>query len=134
MLSLFKSKKSNKIATILVVDDEPDILSTIKTRLQGSNYNVITASNGHEGLDVATKQKPDLILLDNHMPKMTGLEMLSIIRENPDLKNTPVIMVTAVCEPQYITAAGDLGVAGYITKPFDFADLSGKILQALGEK
>ena len=134
MLSLFKSKKKTANTTILVIDDEPDLLSTIATRLKWNKFNVLTALDGHEGLDIAASEKPDLILLDNNMPKMTGLEMLAILRENPDLKTTPVIMVTAVCEPKDITAAKSFGVVDYITKPFNFANLTEKIFQALDKK
>ncbi|MCX5633074.1 MAG: response regulator [Phycisphaerae bacterium] len=132
MLGLFKTKK--KTATILVVDDDADLLSTIQTRLEWNKFKVLTATNGSEGLDAAAFQKPDLILLDNNMPEMSGLEMLEQIRENPKLKNIPVIMVTAVCEPKKIDAAGFLGVTDYITKPFDFADLMQKITQLLDKK
>lgn len=132
MLGLFKTKK--KTATILVVDDESDILSTIQTRLKWNKFNVLTALNGREGLEIAASKKPDLILLDNNMPVMNGLEMLTQLRENPELKDIPVIMVTAVCEPQKINAASSLGVVDYVTKPFDFADLTQKISQILDKK
>ncbi|MGA2915179.1 MAG: response regulator [Sedimentisphaerales bacterium] len=132
MLNLFKTKK--KTATILVIDNEADLLSTIRTRLEWNKLKVFTALNGSEGLDTAASQKPDLILLDNNMPEMSGLEMLEQMRENPELKDIPVIMVTAVCEPQKINAASSLGVIDYITKPFDFADLMQKITQILDKK
>ena len=132
MLGLFKTKK--KTGTILVIDDEADLLSTIQTRLEWNKFKVFTASNGCEGLEAAASHKPDLILLDNNMPEMSGLEMLEQMRENPELKNIPVIMVTAVCEPQKIDAASSLGVTDYITKPFDFADLMQKITQILDKK
>lgn len=134
MLGLFKTKKKTSNAVILVVDDEADLRCTIQTRLKWNKFNVLTASNGQEGLDIAAVEKPDLILLDNNMPIMTGIEMLSRLRDNPDLKKTPVIMVTAVCDPQDIEAAGSYDVADYITKPFDFADLMTKITQILDKK
>ncbi|OHB59070.1 MAG: hypothetical protein A2173_08205 [Planctomycetes bacterium RBG_13_44_8b] len=134
MLGLFKPKKKTANITILVIDDEPDLLSTVAARLKWNKFNVLTALNGTEGLDIAASEKPDLILLDNNMPKMTGLEMLAILRENPDLKTIPVIMVTAVCEPKDITTAKSLGVVDYITKPFNFANLTEKIFQAIDKK
>jgi two-component system alkaline phosphatase synthesis response regulator PhoP len=134
MFGLIKSKKKSANAKILVVDDEPDLLSTIETRLKWNKFNVLTALNGREGLEIAVSEKPDLILLDNNMPTMSGIEMLTLLRENPDLKTTPVIMVTAVCEPKNIAAAGSFGVVDYITKPFNFADLTEKIFQALNKK
>lgn len=134
MLGLFKTKKKILNATILVVDDEADLRCTIQTRLKWNNFNVLTASNGQEGLEVAIVEKPDLILLDNNMPVMTGIEMLSHLRENPDLKKTPVIMLTAICDPQDIAAASSYEVADYVTKPFDFSDLMTKITKTLDKK
>jgi CheY-like chemotaxis protein len=134
MLGLFKTKKKTSNATILVVDDEADLRCTIETRLKWNKFNVLTASNGQEGLEMATAEKPDLILLDNNMPVMTGIEMLSRLRENPDFEKTPVIMVTAVCDAQDISAASSYGVSDYVTKPFDFADLMSKITQTLDKK
>jgi len=134
MLGLFKAKRKTTGATILVVDDEADLLNTIQTRLKWHKFNVLTALNGREGLEIAAAKKPDLILLDNNMPEMNGLEMLAQLRENPELKNIPVIMVTALCEPSDIAAASSFGIVDYITKPFDFADLTEKITQTLDKK
>ena len=134
MLSLFKSKKKTANATILVVDDEPDLVSTIKTRLEWHKFNVETASKGQDGLEKAESVNPDLILLDGNMPIMSGLQMLERMRQDKGLKNIPVIMLTAVCEANDIASAGSLGVTEYITKPFDFAQLLGKISQILDKK
>ncbi len=134
MLGLFKAKKKTKVATILVVDDEADLLNTIRTRLKWNKFNVLTALSSHEGLEIAAAKKPDLILLDNNMPEMNGIEMLARLRENPELKNIPVIMVTAVCEPGDIAAASSFGIIDYITKPFDFANLMEKITHTLDKK
>ena len=134
MLGLFKSKKKTANATILVVDDEADLLSTIQARLKWNKFNVLTALNSLKGLEIAAAKKPDLILLDNNMPVMNGLEMLAQLRENPELKNTPVIMVTAVCEAHDIAAASSFGIVDYITKPFDFTELTEKISEILYKK
>jgi CheY-like chemotaxis protein len=134
MLGLFKPKKKTDQARILVVDDEPDLISTIKCRLEWAKCHVITAANGKEGLQAAADEKPDLILLDNNMPEMTGPQMLERLKNDPDLKNIPVIMVTALCEPKDIAAVSSHGIAGYITKPFDFADLMNKITSILQNK
>jgi DNA-binding response OmpR family regulator len=134
MFGLFKTKKKTANATILVVDDEADLLSTIQARLKWKKFNVLTALNSREGLEIAASEKPDLILLDNNMPVMNGLEMLAQLRENPELKNTPVIMVTAVCEARDIAAASSFGIVDYITKPFDFTELTEKISEILYKK
>ena len=120
MLGLFKSKKKSIRARILVVDDEPDLVSTIQCRLKWCRCEVITAANGKEGLEKAISERPDLILLDINMPVMSGREMLERLRNHPDLKDTPVIMLTALCEAQDIAAVSSYGISDYITKPFDF--------------
>jgi two-component system alkaline phosphatase synthesis response regulator PhoP len=131
MLGLFKTKKKTSQLKVLVVDDEPDLVSTVEYRLKFANCQVVTASNGQEGLERAAAEKPDLILLDTNMPGMNGHEMLECLRTDPDLKHIPVIMLTARCEPQDIAAASARGVCDYVTKPFDFAQLMSKIEAAL---
>ena len=134
MLGLFKSKKKTSRARVLVVDDEADIVSTIQYRLEFCEFEVITATNGKEGLEKAANEKPDLILLDISMPVMNGHEMLERLKNRPDLKDIPVIMLTAYSDAKDVTKAADLGIADYVTKPFDFTELMGKISNALGNK
>lgn len=129
MLGLFKSKA--KAATILVVDDEPDLVSTIKARLEWNKFKVETASNGSQGLEKLETLVPDLILLDGNMPVMTGFQMLEKMRQDSRFKSIPVIMLTAVCESNNITMAGSLGVTEYVTKPFEYPQLLEKITQAI---
>jgi CheY-like chemotaxis protein len=131
MLSIFKQKQQINHAKILLVDDEPDLIDTIQCRLEANNFVVSTASNGEEGLQKAASDMPDLILLDTNMPVMNGHEMLERLRKDPDLKEIPVIMCTALCEAQDITAASSYGISDYVTKPFDYADLIEKINNAL---
>jgi CheY-like chemotaxis protein len=116
------------------VDDEPDLVSTVEYRLKFANCEVVTASNGQEGLERAAAEEPDLILLDTNMPVMNGHEMLENLSADPRLKSIPVIMLTARCEPQDIAAASAFGVVDYVTKPFDFAQLIEKIREVLKDK
>jgi DNA-binding response OmpR family regulator len=132
MLNLFKLKR--KTAVILVIDDEPDLVSTIKTRLEWNKFDVETASNGQEGLEKAASVLPDLILLDCNMPVMSGIQMLELLRQDKKLKNIPVLMLTAVSESYDIDAAGMLGVVDYVTKPFDFTQLLEKISKIIDER
>ena len=132
MFGLSKTSKKAAPARILVVDDEPDSRSIIQCRLEWCHYEVISACNGEEALTIAEDEKPDLILLDTNMPVMDGLEMLERMRRNPALKDTPVIMVTALCERQHIAAASAYGIADYVTKPVDFTSLLEKISDILG--
>jgi two-component system alkaline phosphatase synthesis response regulator PhoP len=134
MFGLSKSRKKTASARILVVDDEPDLVSTIRCRLEWCHYEVVVASNGKEGLEKALSEKPDLVLLDTSMPVMNGHETLERMRKHPALKDLPVIMVTALCTPQDIATASSHDVADYVAKPFDFAELMGKIAQVLEQK
>ena len=134
MFKLFKSKGKTAQVRILLVDDEPDLVDTIQCRLEANNFDVVTASNGQEGLERAAEVKPDLILLDTNMPVLNGHEMLERIRKNPATKDIPVIMCTALCEAQDIAAASAYGITDYVTKPFDFTELIEKITNALENK
>jgi len=134
MFGLFKSNKKVAPARILVVDDESDCLSIIQCRLEWSHYDVITASNGAEGLKIAESENPDIVLLDTNMPVMDGHEMLERMRKHPRLKDTPVIMVTALCGTNDIAAASALGISDYVTKPVDFTSLLEKISNILGNR
>lgn len=134
MLGLFKSKKKTAQAKILVVDDEADIVSTVQYRLKFCGFEVITASNGKEGLEKVANERPDLILLDINMPVMDGHEMLERLKNQPDIKDIPVIMLTAYSDKRDIAKAAELGIADYVTKPFDFTELTEKISNALENK
>jgi two-component system, OmpR family, alkaline phosphatase synthesis response regulator PhoP len=116
---------------ILVVDDEKDILRIVAFSLQKWGYEAITASNGQDGLNKITAEKPDLILLDASMPVMGGFEMLEQIRTNPDWKDIPVIMLTSHSDQKSINCAAAFGIVEYITKPFDPMELREKIDKAL---
>jgi DNA-binding response OmpR family regulator len=133
MLGLFKSRKKTSRIKVLLVDDEPDLVSTVEYRLKFANCSVVTAANGQEGLERAAAEKPDIILLDTNMPGMNGHEMLDRLRADPALKHIPVIMLTARCESQDIAAASARGISDYVTKPFDFTQLMDKIRAALNQ-
>ena len=134
MLGFLKSRRKTAPARILVADDEPDYVSTIQRRLEWCHYEVIVASTGTETLEKIKEHRPDLVLLDTNMPGMSGHEVLEHMRREPDLEHTPVIMVTALCEPEDVARASYLGVIDYVAKPFDFSDLVEKIAQALKQK
>ncbi len=131
MLGLFKPKKETSRAKILLVDDEPDVVEMVQHRLELSGCEVITSANGKEGLERATNERPDLIVLDINMPVMNGLEMLEHLRSNPGLRSTPVIMCTTSGRTQNITRAMSFNISGYVTKPFDCTELMRKIVGVL---
>jgi two-component system alkaline phosphatase synthesis response regulator PhoP len=134
MFGLTSTKKKTDTTKILIVDDEPDCISIIQCRLEWCHYKVITATNGKEGLEKASQEKPDLILLDTNMPEMNGHEMLARLRKDNALKNVPVIMVTALCDAKDIDKASSFGISDYVTKPVDFAKLTEKVSKILGKK
>ncbi len=134
MLGLTKSKKETTKTRILVIDDEPDVVKMVQYRLNSFGFEVVAATNWEEGLEKAANEKPDLILLDINMPVVDGFGILERLRNHPDLKNTPVIILTACSERSDVVKATSLGIADYITKPFDCAELSEKITNALENK
>lgn len=119
-------KKADK-TKILVVDDEPNIVQTLRDRLEMNEYKVITACNGKEGLETALQEKPDVILLDVIMPVMDGHEMLEALRRQPGGGEPSVIMLTARSQTQDISRANACGIDDYIVKPFDLSELLEKI-------
>jgi len=116
---------------ILVIDDEQDILRIVSYSLKKWGYDVVTATNGQEGLDKMAAENPDLVLLDAGMPVMNGFQMLDEIRSHPDWKNIPVIMLTAHSDPKDIDRARTYGILEYVTKPFDPMELREKLEKAL---
>lgn len=102
---------------ILLVDDEPDILEFLKYNLEKSNYHVFTADNGEEGVKIALSTQPDLILLDVMMPKMDGMEVCSIIREEKNIEQPIIAFLTSRSEDYSQIAGFEVGADDYITKP-----------------
>jgi len=127
MFDFLGLKKKTDKTKILVVDDEPNIVQTLQDRLEMNEYIVVTASNGKEGLNVALKESPDIILLDVIMPIMDGHEMLEALRRHPDGKDIAVIMLTARNQTNDIARANVCGIEDYIVKPFDLSMLLEKI-------
>lgn len=131
MLSLFKSKRKTGQARILLVDDDLTLVKIVGRRFESCGWEVISASDGREGLHKAESQSPDLIVLDTVMPVMTGHEMLERLRRNPDTKDIPVIMCTVRSDVQDIATASSYNISDYVTKPFDCTDLIERIEAAL---
>ncbi|MBU94226.1 MAG: DNA-binding response regulator [Balneola sp.] len=113
--------------TILVVDDERDILDLIEYNLKIEGFNVLKAQNGQEGINKAKEGRPDLILLDIMMPKMDGLEAVEIMRGDKDLKKTPIIFLTAKSDERTEIECLNKGGDDYITKPISTIKLVSRI-------
>jgi len=102
---------------ILLVDDEPDILEFMEYNLKKEGFQTFLAKNGQEAIDIAAKEKPNLIILDIMMPVMDGIEACRILRNNPELKNTMITFLTARNEDYSQIAGFDVGADDYISKP-----------------
>lgn len=84
------------VKTILIVDDEPDVLSYLEMILQDNGYQTLTAKNGNEAMEILRKEKPDLVTLDISMPEASGTRFYKELKMDPELSSTPVFIVTAV--------------------------------------
>ena len=108
---------NGKKQTILLVDDDPDILQMISYNVEKEGYTVHTAADGEEGIKLAANVKPDLVLLDVMMPKMDGIEVCQIIRENKDIEQPIIAFLTSRSEDYSQIAGFKAGGDDYITKP-----------------
>ena len=110
--------------TILVIDDEPQIVEICSDYIRAAGYDVLSANDGMAGLKLAQKEKPDLIVLDLMMPEMDGLDVCRAIRRESDV---PIIMLTARVEETDKLIGLELGADDYITKPFSPRELVARI-------
>ena len=122
---------SNDKKKILVVDDELDMLMAIKLRLETSGYEVITATDGLEGLNVARKDKPDLIVLDIMLPKMNGFKVARFLKFDESYKHIQILMLTALSAEDDRNTGAETGADAYLTKPFDAEQLLSTIRSLL---
>lgn len=120
------------LARILLIDDEPDISTIVKRSLEHEGYEVLTASNGEEGLQVAKSWLPDLILLDVMMEGMDGYEVCTRLKEGISTRFIPVIMLTAKGEVSDRITGIKAGTDDYLVKPFDLKELHAMVVGVLG--
>jgi CheY-like chemotaxis protein len=118
---------------VLLVDDSSTVLMMEKMVLKKSTYEIITASNGEEGVTRALEHRPDVILMDVIMPRMNGFEACRRLRQEEATKNTPIIMVTTRGEAVNVETGFESGCTDYITKPVDALELLSKLRDQLGE-
>lgn len=115
------------MASILIVEDEQAIALLIKYNLEKAGYETICVSKGNLVLPEVEKNNPSLILLDWMLPEISGLELCKIIRNNPEHKNTPIIMLTAKGQEEDKVAGLSAGADDYVTKPFSVPELLARI-------
>lgn len=116
---------------ILVVDDEEHIAELISYNLSSNGYKVITANNGIDAVKVAIEEKPSLILLDLMIPGKDGYDVCKEVRSNNEIRNTPIIMLTAKSEELDKILGLELGADDYITKPFSIKELLARVSSVL---
>ncbi len=104
--------------TIMVVDDEQEMVKVVRGMLEEKGFSVTCAYDGTQFFDVLKQQRPDLILLDVMMPQMDGLEVLTLLKENPDTMSIPVILLTEKVDDEDVMVGYKMGVDFYIPKPF----------------
>ncbi len=114
---------------ILIVDDEPSVLNVITEYVQDvTEYKIIQAENGETAMEIIKKEKPDLILSDMFMPRVSGIALLKNVKNNMFTKHIPVILMTGVLKDEYFANEGiEMGAVDYILKPIDLKDLVEKI-------
>ena len=117
--------------TVLIIDDQDDLRFILSFDLKKKGYQAIQAKNGKEGIDLAKKSMPGIILLDRKMPEMDGLETCRKIKEDESIKHIPVLMVSGKAQKDELHQAVEAGAAGYIIKPFKFDELFKKIQEIM---
>lgn len=116
---------------ILVVDDEPDVVEMFSRALQGEQFEVLEAYDGISGLDIAATEQPDLVLLDIMMPMMSGYEVLSQLRSDPQTQRIPVVCVTSAHTVEAREQSRAAGAQAILVKPFRPAELIAQVRRVL---
>jgi len=129
-----KGSRSSTKKKILVIDDEYHIREIIRMNLEMDDFDVITAEDGKEALEIISMDKPDLVVADILMPEIDGLEFFLTLKEKENTSDIPVIIITGKVRYEDIKSARLMGVNDYITKPFNPKDLTDRIKQLLNLK
>jgi CheY-like chemotaxis protein len=118
--------------TVLVVDDDPEIVSLVSLRLGKRGYHVVTATDGNAALETARRERPALIVLDVMMPGKTGWEVARALRLDPVTEKIKIVMLTAIGEQVNAMTSPIYGADAHIDKPFDFTYLESTVAKLLG--
>jgi two-component system sensor histidine kinase/response regulator len=109
--------------TILVADDEPEVVNLVRTLLEWQRYSVLDAADGRDAIQQARRMVPDLILLDVRMPRMNGLTVLERLQADPLTEGIPVIMLSVVTTYSEVRSALQRGAVAYLSKPFELKEM-----------
>ena len=121
------------MAKIVIAEDEPDIRDLITFTLRFAGYEVIAGSNGEEGYELTKLEKPDLVLMDVRMPRLTGYEACKRIKADPELAHIPVIFLSAKGQESEISSGLEAGAEEYLLKPFAPDQLTEQIRSVLAK-
>jgi diguanylate cyclase (GGDEF)-like protein len=124
----------NMQAKILVVEDDPQIRMLIEAVLGANGHEVVGVGDGPSAVPTARRERPDVILLDVGLPGMDGFAVLGLLKDDEELRDVPVLMVTAWAEPELVARALDRGAHDYVRKPFGTAELAARVEAALRVK
>lgn len=113
--------------TVLVVEDDPVILRLLEVNFDLEGFTVLQAQDGAEGLDLARVHRPDVIVTDIMMPKMSGIELVAALREDEATAGIPVLLLSAKAQTSDLKAGMDAGADDYVTKPFEPLDLIDRV-------
>lgn len=125
---------------ILVVDDEPNLLEIISTKLSTSGFEAVVAYNGKEAIEAATKLRPDLVLMDIHMPGETGTDAALVIKQNPDTKDIRIAFLSNMKDPWPTVMADkkditkEMGMEGFIDKTADLDVIVARVREILAKQ
>lgn len=118
-------------ARILVVDDEQDLVEAIRFHLERSKYKVSVASDGETAIDLAARERPDLVILDIMLPRVSGRDVIMALKAAPETRSIPVIMLTALTSESDVVLGLHLGADDYVTKPFSLDVLLARVAAVL---
>jgi CheY-like chemotaxis protein len=119
------------MAKILIAEDERDIRDLVIFTLQFSGYEVVSAANGEEAIDVTRREQPDLILMDVRMPRMTGYEACRVLKKEEPTQHIPIVFLSAKGQEKEVQSGLEAGATDYILKPFSPAHLTQRIDEIL---
>ena len=117
--------------TVLIVDDDPNVVALTRLYLERDGYRVLAAADGARGLALARQERPHLVVLDVMLPRLNGLDVCRALRREPDTQSMPIIMLTARVEEEDRLAGLDLGADDYVTKPFSPRELAARVRAVL---
>jgi DNA-binding response OmpR family regulator len=119
---------------VLVVDDDPQVLKLLRVNFELEGYDVLTATNGEEALELVGRDSPDAVVCDVMMPGIDGLEVVRRLRAQPDTAGLPLVVVSAKAQRADVSYGLELGADAYVTKPFDPSELLAVVAELLAKR